>query len=53
MQSIQQVYDLVSRFKCKLIGRNIQSHGGRPGLFDVYRADGHLGLGLDLGFRAW
>ena len=44
-----QVYGFVSRVKYRLAERNLQGHGGRPGLSNVCRADGHLGL--DLGFR--
>ena len=51
MRSLPQVYDLVSRVKCKLAERNLQGYGRRPGLSDVCRADGDLSL--DLGFRTW
>ena len=49
MKSLPQVCDSVSRVKCKITERNLQCHGGRPGLSDVCRADGHLNL--DLRFR--
>ena len=49
MKSPPQVCDFVSRVKCELAETNVQGHGGRPGLSNVCRADGHLGL--DLGFR--
>ena len=50
MRSPLQVYDFVSRgVKCELAERNVQGNGGRPGLSNVCRADGHLSF--DLGFR--